>query len=154
MSDLVLGARIDPSWNRSSSGKDLSAASEEDLRYSYLLGDVELRSGDIDLSANWGWVPLLDFVASLIPLLRRLPTTGQESFEFTESGSQLRFYLMDDCVEIRTNYKSGIICIPYEELMRQASDFAVDTMRHLRDVAPSLDRNPVFRRISDDLSST
>jgi hypothetical protein len=154
MSDLVLAARIDPSWNRSSTEKDLSAVSEEDLRYSYLLGDVELRSGDIDLSASWGWVPLLDFVASLIPLLRRLPTTRQESFEFTESGSQIRFYLMDDCVEIRTNYKPGIICIPYEELMRQASDFAVNTMRHLRDVAPSLDHNPVFRRISDDLSST
>ncbi len=154
MSDLVLAARIDASWNRSSTEKDLSAASEEDLRYSYLLGDVELRSGDIDLGASWGWVPLLDFVASLIPLLPRLATTRQESFEFTESGSQLRFYFMNDCVESRTNYKPGIICIPYEELMRQASDFAVNTMKHLREVAPSLDRNPVFRRISDDLWST
>jgi hypothetical protein len=153
MSDLILGARIDPSWNRDSAEKDLSDASEEDLRYSYLLGDVDLRSGDIDLSANWGWVPLLDFVASLITLLRRLPTTREESFEFTESGSQLRFYLKDGWVEIRSNYEPGIIRIPYEDLMRRATDFAVDTVKTLREAAPSLNRNPVFQRISDDVSS-
>jgi hypothetical protein len=66
MSDLILGARIDPTWNHDSVEKDLSSASEEDLRYSYLLGDIDLRSGDTDLSAKWGWVPLLDFVPSLI----------------------------------------------------------------------------------------
>jgi hypothetical protein len=153
MSDLTLGARIDPSWNRDSADKDLSDASEEDLRYSYLLGDIELRSGDIDLSAKWGWVPLLDFVASLITLLRRLPITREESFEFTESGSQLRFYLNDGLVEIRTNYEPGIIRIPYDELMRRATDFAADTIRTLREMAPSLDRNPVFQRISADVTS-
>ena len=84
---------------------------------------------------------------------RRLPATREESFEFTESGSQLRFYLNDGWVEIRTNYEPGIIRIPYDELMRRATAFAADTMRTLREMAPSLDRNPVFRRISADVTS-
>jgi len=45
--------------------RELVSASESELRYSLFLGDVVFRVGDADFSANWGWVPVLDFALGL-----------------------------------------------------------------------------------------
>jgi hypothetical protein len=67
MTDIVLAARLDPAWNRAE--VDLANATETDLRYRSLLGDVEFRIGDADFSAQRGWIPLLDFAIGLTGLL-------------------------------------------------------------------------------------
>lgn len=151
MTELSLAARLAPEWNRRAANTDLSQASEADLRYGLLLGDVELAAGDVDLSARWGWVPLFDFIVGLVTLLRRLATSSEEAFEFTESGSELRFYRSGDDVEIRSNYAPGIITIGYDDLLDAVLGFARDSLRRLGAAAPTLESNEVFNRIMKEV---
>jgi hypothetical protein len=148
----MLDACLAPEWNRRLAEQDLGTLSEANLRYEVLLGDVVLLSSDVDLSARWGWIPLLDFVVGVIAALRRLPESRHEVFDFTESGSELRFYHDDGAVEIRANYAAGTISISYDDLLEEATRFAVRVIRELRETAPSLDRNPNFQRMIDELN--
>jgi hypothetical protein len=149
---IVLDVRLAPEWIRRTAEQDLGLASEADLRYEFLLGDIVLRAGDVDLSAEWGWVPLLDFIVSLIMALKRLPSTGHEVYEFTESGAELRFYIVNGAVEVRSNYAAGTIRTSYEHLMDVAKDFAGRAIGELRAAVPNLDRNPNFERMVEEVT--
>ena len=150
MNDIQISAHTARGWNREPSQADLSTASEADPRYETMLGDVEIRTDKVDLSARWGWVPLIDFTVGLVSLLRQLPQTKQATFDFTESGAELRFYLLDGIVEMRTNYADGIIRIDYDRLLAAACSFAASTFDTLTTEAPSLRKNPTFRRLVEE----
>jgi len=145
MTDVALTARLDPAWN--SAQVDLASASEMDLRYRSLLGDVELRIGDSDFSTKWGWIPLLDFALGLTDLLMRLPDSRFESFEFTESGAELRFEMRDREVEIRSNFTAAIGHAPLDVLRRAALGLAEQVLSAARTEAPGIDANPDFERL-------
>jgi len=145
MTDVVLTARLDPAWNRA--GVDLASASETDLRYRSLLGDVEFRIGDSDFSTQWGWIPLLDFALGLTDVLMRLPDSRLESFEFTESGAELRFELRGGEVEVRSNFAAAIGHAPLEVLRRAAQGLAEQVLSAARMEAPGVDANPDFERL-------
>src|SRR6266571_24719 len=51
---------------------DLAAAPGVELLYSCFVGNVQLVVGGADLSANFGWIPLLNFANNLDLILRRL----------------------------------------------------------------------------------
>jgi hypothetical protein len=82
---------LSPQWNASEAGLDLAAADESALRYGAFLGDISLQIGDIDFSAKWGWIPLLDFAYCLKSMSDEMLAGEPETvFEFTESDAVLR----------------------------------------------------------------
>ncbi|MBV9391756.1 MAG: hypothetical protein JOY96_07695, partial [Verrucomicrobia bacterium] len=44
--------------------EDLSSADETTLRYEVVQGDIILEHANVDLSAKWSWIPLIDFTAA------------------------------------------------------------------------------------------
>lgn len=152
MTDVVLAARLDPAWNRAE--VDLASATEADLRYRSLLGDVEFRIGAADFSTQWGWIPLLDFALGLTGLLARLPRSQHESFEFTESGAELRFELIDGEVEVRSNFAAAIGRAPLEALRGAVRRLADEILHTARQEAPGIDANSNFQRLANDLSAS
>jgi hypothetical protein len=83
---IVLEHALSPSWNRKAAEVDLRAADETTLRYRCFLGDIVFEVGWIDLSARWGWVPVLDFALAMRSISAALPAVETQVFEFTESA--------------------------------------------------------------------
>jgi hypothetical protein len=149
MTTLTLTAHLDPAWNKA--GLDVARATEEELRYRALLGDIQFAIGDADFSTSWGWVPVLDFVLGLNWLLERLPDSHYETFEFTESGAQLRFELVDDRVEVRSSYVAATAGLALDEFRVAVRDLTAQVLHDARQAAPGLDANPIFGRWAEQL---
>jgi hypothetical protein len=88
---------------------DWSSVTEEDLRYRVALGNLIFRVGDKDFSAAWGWIPLIDLVASFGEIVRKLEGgSTSETFEFTESDAWIRFEKKDGKILVSTSYGEGV----------------------------------------------
>lgn len=76
------------------------------------LGDVIFIVYEVDLSARWGWVPVLDFALGLDAIVDALAPegAGDEVFEFTESDATIVFRRDGDKVEPRSRSRHG--CTP------------------------------------------
>jgi len=96
---------------------DWSSVTEEDLRYRVALGNLIFRVDDKDFSAAWGWIPLIDLVASFGEVVRKLEGgSTSETFEFTESDAWIRFEKKDGKVLVSTSYGEGVGEIPLSPL--------------------------------------
>ena len=60
---MHLDYRLSEDWDENST--DLATADETDLRYYAATGDIILRTDQTDLSARWGWIPLIDFALAM-----------------------------------------------------------------------------------------
>jgi hypothetical protein len=126
---------------------DLSAADETELRYNVALGDVLLSSNEVNLSAAWGWVPLLDFALALDVIAGRLNREGaKEIFEFTESGAEMRFARVGSKIVISASYAEGELKVSPSTFDKQIKGFATRISHEIRRKYPELDQNKVFRQ--------
>jgi hypothetical protein len=133
-------SRKEPDW--------FAAATVTDLRYRIALGDVILKAGDIDLSAPWGWIPLIDFVVSIRDLVRSLKTDGSEAeFEFTESDALLRFRRKAGKLSISASYVNGEAIVPIPTVNEHLKRFEDDLRAELLTRYPALRRNVPFRKL-------
>jgi hypothetical protein len=102
---MYLALILSPQWNASQAETDLAAADESTLRYGTFLGDISLQIGDIDFSAYWGWIPLLDFAYCLKGMSDEMLAGEPESvFEFTESDAVLRLTREGQNVLVAASY--------------------------------------------------
>lgn len=146
---IILDYRLVRAWREDWPSPDLSTASPMDLRYDPFVGDIVLRIGDADFSAPWGWVPLIDFAAALDLIVRKLPRTQEEGFDFTESGATLRFVLDGDLVTVTANYVWDRMSATtsYDELRKAATHFLDGLLSDLCNRHPDLERNPEIQRL-------
>jgi hypothetical protein len=120
MADIRIGYVLDSSSRPDPS--EFTVADEVALRYRWFLGDVILEVGDMDASARWGWVPILDFALSLRTIAEDLRAGGGErTFEFTESEASIRFAASGDALVIDPSYVEGVAGVPL-------ADFALATV--------------------------
>jgi hypothetical protein len=141
---INLDYHLSAAWNRNAATINLSTASAMDLRYDLFLGDIVFRIGDVDFSALWGWVPVLDFALSLHGITETLPEAGEGVLEFTESNAALRFVYERGWVKVSANYVRDQIGanISYTDLSRAADTFLQTVLRDLWTMHPELERNP------------
>ncbi len=71
---MHLDYRLSEDWDENST--DLAAADETDLRYYAAPGDIIFRKDQTDLSARWGWIPLIDFALALREITEALAVSG------------------------------------------------------------------------------
>ena len=54
-------------------GEDFLSAPQEHFHYYFFLGDVTFIVDEVDFSARWGWVPILDFAVTLSEVISARP---------------------------------------------------------------------------------
>jgi hypothetical protein len=143
---MHLDYRLSEKWDEDST--DLSTVTETDLRYYVAPGDVVLQADQTDLSANWGWIPLIDFALALREIAAALAAVeeGSETFEFTESEATLKFERQGQEVAISGSYAPGIVRVPLTVFNDQVAQFARRLDAELRVKRPELGRNPVYQK--------
>lgn len=144
---LRLDYTVSGSWN-SGSDVDLAAAEEWVLRYDCFLGDVIFVVYEIDLSARWGWVPVLDFALALDSIVDALATgdEAEELFEFTESDASISFRRAGDVVEIDASYVPDVVNVGYADLRGEAKRFLLRVLEGLIGQHRELGANPFIAR--------
>lgn len=146
---LQLDYRLSDVWNDKTSQADLATVDEMTLRYELLLGDVILKAEDMDFSARWGWVPVLDFAASVRQIAEQLTESDgiEANFDFTESNAEIFFKRRGNLILISTNYASGEVQISLTEFGAAIADFVSRVAKELSRLYPSLTQNIWFHRM-------
>jgi hypothetical protein len=143
---MRLDFRISGDWSDELS--DLGTAEETDLRYYVAPGDVVLSIDQTDLSANWGWIPLIDFALALREITEALSESeGSETFEFTESEATLQFDRIGDEIVITSSYAPGELRAPFSIFQNQVDAFARRLNKELLQKHPELELNPDYQRL-------
>lgn len=136
--------RLSEDWDENSA--DLATAEETDLRYYAATGDIILRKDQTNLSARWGWIPLIDFALAMRKIAEALAVTeGRETFEFTESEAKLQFDRRGEEMTISGSYAPGEITIPFAAFIEKAEDFGHRLDAELLAKRPELRQNPVYQ---------
>lgn len=117
--DYELSAR----WNGLAVEVDLRSADETVLRYDCFLGDVVFVVDDVDLSARWGWVPVLDFALGLRAIAEGVVGGAEELFEFTDSEASIEFRRHGDLLTIEADYADAPVDGPYLEFSLEVERF-------------------------------
>lgn len=140
---MYLDYRLSEDWDENSS--DLATADETELRYYAAAGDIIIRNDQADLSARWGWIPLIDFALALRKIAATLTIEeGRETFEFTESDATLRFDRHGHGMTITGSYAAGEITVSFTVFVNQAKDFAQRLDAELVAKRPELKLNPAY----------
>jgi hypothetical protein len=141
---MHLDYRLSEDWDENSD--DLSSADETGLRFYTATGDIVLRNDQADLSAGWGWVPLIDFALALWKIAEALAAgDGSETFEFTESDATLQFERRGAEMTIRGSYAAEEITLPFAAFVDRTADFARRLDRELLAKRPELGLNPAYQ---------
>jgi hypothetical protein len=136
--------RLSEDWDENST--DLAAADETDLRYYAANGDIILRKDQTNLSAGWGWIPLIDFALAMREISEALADgEGSETFEFTESEAKLQFDRQGQEMTISSSYAPGEITVPFTAFVEKARDFGQRLNAELLAKRPELRQNPVYQ---------
>jgi hypothetical protein len=145
---IVLDYQLSPSWNAKTSETDLASVDEMALRYQLLLGDVVLKANAHDFSANWGWIPVIDFAAALkhIVVELREDEVRETTFDFTESDATLRFKRAGNALLISSSYTLGEAQVPFKDFATAVDAFACRVGRELREQYPALRKNAALAR--------
>jgi hypothetical protein len=140
---MYLDYRLSEDWDENCS--DLAAADETELRYYAVTGDIIVRNDQADLSARWGWIPLIDFALALRKITATLTIEeGRDTFEFTESDATLRFDRHGHGMTITGSCAAGEITVSFSVFVDQAKDFARRLDAELLAKRPELKLNPVY----------
>lgn len=126
---------------------DLRDVGESELHYDHFLGDIIFRVNDSDMSASWGWIPIIDFAACLNRIAEELQPNQTESFEFTESEHRIDFTMRGGTVEIHATYGGDPVQVTRDELRRSTREFLRRVLDDLTESNPSLAANAVIRRV-------
>lgn len=117
---------------------DLATADEATLRYHCFPGDIVLRIGETDLGTDYGWVPVLDFAATLQSIAAALEESDHQVFEFTESEATIEFSRENDVVRVKPSYADSAAEVPYAEFRQAADEFLARVLSDLTRTHPEL----------------
>jgi hypothetical protein len=141
---MHLDYRLSEDWDENS--VDLAVAEETDLRYYAATGDIILREDQVDLSARWGWIPLVDFALALREIVGTLEGSEEsKTFEFTESDATLQFDRKGQEMTIIGSYATGEIKVSFNAFKEQTRNFSRRLDAELLAKRPELSLNPVYQ---------
>ena len=124
---------------------DWTWANEMLLRYDCFLGNIRFVVDDVDLSMDWGWIPILDFALSLQHVVRRLMQIGFERMEFTDSDCTIEFRVIaDDVLQIQSSYLEGVSVTGAREFREKSRDFFSRVRRHIEEDIPEIRTNESY----------
>jgi hypothetical protein len=139
---IDLSYNLSPAWKESAASTDWSRVDETTLRYKAFLGDQIFVVNGADFSARWGWVPILDFAACLVAIIKGLEAGESELlFEFTESDAQLQFNGQGENVLITASYSKDKATVRFDELKAAVNLYADRVLSEAVNLHPGLKAN-------------
>lgn len=124
------------------------------LHYESFLGDILLEQGEVDFSAFWGWIPLLDFVHCVTMILDSVSVGSKERYEFTESDAWLEFDRVDiETVCIKSEYAPGSILVPFADLRDLVGKAGASLMAEIETRCPGIVDNKSYQEIRLEIQS-
>ncbi len=128
---------------------DLTLADKAALRYDLLLGDIVFEVDGCDFSALWGWIPIIDFAASLRRISSEMTTSKRADavFEFTESDATLQFQRTNNRVIISASYVPCRAEVPIAEFALAVAAFSRRLVDSIEQKYPSLLQNKELRSL-------
>ncbi len=120
---ISIDYELSPEWNPEPPLVDPGLAGEAALRYEIFLGDIVFVVDGADLSARWGWVPVLDFALALRGAVRALQERRESFVDFTESDERILFERARDVVLVTATYAPGRALVSHAELCEAAERF-------------------------------
>jgi hypothetical protein len=104
---VVLDYRLAPNWKSKMPRKNWTDLSREEVAYYSFVGSIVFRVGVEDFSADWGWIPLVDFGLVLDAALEDLPRSHEYTIEFTDSDHFIRMEIDGTKVMVASSYAHG-----------------------------------------------
>jgi hypothetical protein len=140
---------LSPGWKQSWANVNLAEASESDLLYRVLLGDVCIVVDSTEFNASWGWIPIVEVAASFQQVADTL-SRGNEvatTYEFTESEANIQFRRFGNDLTIVASFVPGSATVAFGEFVTAVRSFAARVGRELREQHPALRENKSFSRL-------
>jgi hypothetical protein len=126
---------------------DPSSVSELDLRYDYFCGDIEMRVGAVDFSARWGWVPILDFLASLTFALAAVRQNERAIIDFTENEDEILLVNDGDGLHISASHVTANAVCDFNDFEEAANLFARHAFDEISNLDPELASTVAFQAL-------
>ena len=130
----------------------LRSASDVEIHYLCFLGDINFKVDSLDLSTEWGWVPVLDFAVCISEIVNSLHSSSVGLFEFTESEESISFVLQNDTVKVSASYSEGEAVVVYGALRELVVGFARRLISELSTSYPETNTNLYFRSLEQKYS--
>lgn len=114
--------------------EELEHASDEEIRYNFLLGNVSLISSNSEIEMEWEWIPLLDFAYCLQMIVSSLKVkdTHKEYFEFTENAETLEFSKQGEQLKIVASFSSTVVEAIFADFEKAVYDFHFSISNYVR----------------------
>ena len=126
---------------------DWRSLSETDLLYYYFVGDIYLKVEGADLSAPWGWVPVIDFALNLQYAMKVLRQGSSAELKFTESEHVIRFRRSAGLLEVSATYTSATASTSFREFDQYVANFVPQVRTMIVERAPEMEHNIAFLRL-------
>ena len=128
---------------------NLSEISLADLHYSNLFnGSVIIKDGNVDLSAEWGWIPILHFAEVLFFISEDILSSGHEVYEYTENSEFLTFDLVADVLTIKASYSNQDIHVSIKDFKKIASNLLLKAYRDFCKLRPEAIDSPAMMEVN------
>ena len=119
-----------------------------DLLYHVVTGDLVVRGPSVDLSARFGWIPLLNVAMQFASFPQRLAKPKSWAvLEFTESEDQLVFIRVDDTIRITASWTGDSVDVHVERVLAALSAFRTWAFTESVSRHPCLAERPAFRTL-------
>jgi hypothetical protein len=138
---IELDYRLSPPWSDGEATLDLAVSDEMRLRYYAFPGNQILRINGADFSPLWGWVPLLDFAASLVDAIALVATGKEGAVTFTENEARIVLRAEAETVAVSCSYADHRAKIGCAELAQAAQAYAARLLQTLSTQFPELRSN-------------
>lgn len=145
---VELDFRLAPNWKQMMPQKKWAELDNSDVRYYSFVGSIVFRVGGADFSADWAWIPLVDFGVSLTQALNALPETRDQVVEFTDSDEFIRVTLEGDLVAITCSYAPGRGRADLQYLQQAAHDYMRRLIKELGNAEPAIFEGHVMQDIA------
>jgi hypothetical protein len=129
--------------------KDPLLASENDLRYNHLLGNLVFQTPEHKLVMNWGWIPLLDFAICVNAISKNLcqSTKSREIFDFTEADKKLDFERSHDRVYIRGSFSDTELDLDFSVFQKGVDQFYASLLNEIISKRKGMTKNYFFSQL-------
>ncbi|QQD11623.1 hypothetical protein [Sphingobacterium sp. UDSM-2020] len=104
---------------------EIENISDEEISYSFLLGNVSLISSNAMIEMDWEWIPLLDFAYCLKAIAKNITINdkSKECFEFTENAETINFSKEVNQLKISASFSPVVILTTVKDFEIATTEF-------------------------------
>lgn len=111
------------------------------------IGDVIIKDDRVDLSARWGWIPILHFAGQFTRIANDIGNLEDSEYEFTEYPHKIFFHREDNFVSITASYAPGTIRVGFEEFTLNVRKLLLNALEDIKDLYPGIVNAPAIKEI-------